>query len=133
MAINTNGLSSKNNNRNNNLTDDSRPKAKVWANIGYTVDTVYDDSGENISRFVSLPVNLAIDTMDQLKINSQNQSYNDFQSARNSLLDQLLEKANELQPGESTIVNLEVQLFRSNQQVEPTSSENNKFALRRSL
>ena len=115
-----------------NQQNEQRPQAKVWANIGYEV-AVTNNEGNEENRFVSLPVNLPIDTMEPVVIRGQNVDYNNFQSARNDLLSALIDAANQLQPGEGKIINLKVQLFKRNEAIEPTKADENPFGLKHSI
>lgn len=107
-----------------------RPKAEFWLNIGYTSD-VEDNDGNKM--FVSLPQGLALDTQEPLKTNSRNSDFAQFQAARNDLLDKLIEHAQNLKPGESTIINLEIQLRRVNEEAAPVDATNNVFTKQLSL
>lgn len=103
-----------------------RPKAEYWLNIGYQSD-VPDDNGD--AMFVSLPQGIPLDTQEHLKTNSSNNKYAAFQSARNDLVDQLVAHAQaSLAPGESTTVQLTVQIRRVKEEAAPINPENNPFA-----
>lgn len=91
----------------------SRPKAQVWMNIGYTVEVPLD-GGAVESRFINLPMGLPLDTMEEVATTSSNEVYAAMQIAKNDLLKQLLTAAAELAPGQERIVNLQVQLRRVN-------------------
>jgi len=101
-----------------------RPKAEYWLNLGYASD-VKDDEGNNL--FISLPQGIPLDTQDHLKTNSRNTDFAQFQAARNDLLDQLIAHAQNLQPGESSVINLQVQLRRVNEEAAPIDPANNSF------
>lgn len=103
-----------------------KPKSQFWLNLGYAVE-YQDAQGEDQERFVSLPMGIALDTMDKVATNSSNQEYAALQSARNNLLEQLMEKAQTLNPGESTEVNLTIQLRRVNDEQAEISAESNPF------
>ncbi len=49
-------------------------------------------------------LNKHMDTMEKLPTNSRNQAYAQFQAARNSLYDQILDAASKLEPGEDMII-----------------------------
>jgi hypothetical protein len=102
-----------------------KPKAKFWINLGYA-SGVMDDEGND--RFVSLPVGIPLDTQDRLPTTSRNKEFAAFQAARNDLLDQLMELAGGLEPGEDCILKLEVQLRRVNDEQPEASISDNKFA-----
>lgn len=101
-----------------------RHKAEFWINLGYTSE-VEDVDGKPM--FVSLPQGIPLDTQEHLKTNSRNDRFAAFQAARNDLLDQLLAHAQNLQPGEDTIINLQVQVRRVNQEQAPIDTERNPF------
>lgn len=120
---------------NNNLTNQTtakntakqdKPKAQFWINLGYGVEYV-DAQGEDQERFISLPMGLALDSMDKVAVNSSNQEYAAMQTARNDLHDQLMAKAQQLNPGEETTVNLTIQLRRVKDDAEPISNDVNPF------
>lgn len=89
-------------------------RSQFWLNVGYSVDVdVETDAGiHSEERFVSLNSGIALDRVQELKTNSSNQEWSMFQSARNELLEQLLEVANALKPGQSQIIDLQVELRR---------------------
>lgn len=110
------------------------PKAKFWLNIGYTASTVVNNpetgEPEQVDRFVSLPVGLAIDTMSPLALgNTSNADWNAFQTARNDLLDQVQNKAMELKAGEECIVKgICIQLRRVAEAVAPVLPTDNQYS-----
>lgn len=102
---------------------DDRPKAEVWINVGYTNDAMLDDQGQ--PYFVSLAQGIPLDTIEPLPTNSRNDKYAAFSDARNNLQEQLAQYAEQLQPGESRTIQLEVQIRRVNAPAAPIDSENN--------
>jgi hypothetical protein len=100
-----------------------QPKAQFWMNVGY-----YAGEGDD-RRFVSLPVGIPLDTQEPLKVSGQNQSYNDFNGARNELLKALVEAAGGLPPGGEDLVNLQIQLRRVNDEVQVATGEANAYSL----
>ena len=109
-----------------NTTKQDKPKAQFWINLGYGVEYV-DAQGEDQERFISLPMGLALDSMEKVAVNSSNQEYAAMQTARNDLHDQLMAKAQQLNPGEETTVNLTIQLRRVKDDAEPISNDVNPF------
>lgn len=89
-------------------------RSQFWLNIGYAVDVdVETDEGVHTeNRFVSLNSGIALDRVQELKANSSNQEWAMFQQARNDLLEQLLDLANTLKPGEAQVIDLQVELRR---------------------
>ena len=89
-------------------------KAAIWLNIGYEVQVATTD-GTLESRFINLPMGLPLDTMEEVKTNSSNDTFAAMQVAKNDLLKQLLAAAADLAPGAERIVNLQVQMRRVNE------------------
>lgn len=116
---------------NNTPEKPTREKATLWLNIGY-VSGVKDEDGTN--RFVSLPLGIPVDSMEALPTNSKNEQYALFQAARNDLLAQIMEVAKDIKPGESKLLNLQIQLRRVADAVEPAVPEaGNPFAAKIAL
>lgn len=110
---------------NNNAQD--KPKAQFWLNIGFTAEgTATEERPEDM--FVSLPTGIPLDTMEKLPTNSSNKEFAELQAARNDLMEQMLEFAKQLQPGESKTFTMEVQLRRVKPETEVKADESNKFA-----
>lgn len=104
----------------NATTKDDRPKAQLWLNIGYDSNEV-DEDGKPI--FIS-PIGVPVDTHKRREPSGKSSKYNDMISAGNELLD-FLEKAGfELEPGEATKVNLQIELRRTAEAVVSTRNEN---------
>jgi hypothetical protein len=108
-----------------------RPKSQFWMNIGYTVQVDVQENGVTTgteSKFVSLPVGIPLDGMQPLPVNSKNEEFAAFQTARNDLLNQLSQVATSLKPGEERIVNLEIQVRRVSAEAAPIPSATNPFS-----
>lgn len=103
----------------------AREKAVLWLNLGYSSGVIDDDGKE---KFVSLPLGIPLDTQEHLPTSSKNADFAKFQAARNNLLDQLMEAAKSLAPGESRVVKLEVQLRRVSAEAGEIPVEGNQFA-----
>ena len=101
-----------------------QPKAQWWLNVGYTAEGA-GDNGED--RFVSLPVGIPLDTQEHVSTNSRNDSYREFMSARNDLLDQVMEVCKTLAPGEDRILNLQIQVRRIAGEQAPVDASENRF------
>ena len=84
-------------------TKTERPKANMWANIGYTAS-----NGE----FVGLPYGIPLDTQNEVEVRGGDQQYVNLMAAKNALLKALIEETAKLEPGESKEVNLVVQISR---------------------
>jgi hypothetical protein len=86
-----------------------RPRAKVWANIGYM-------KGD---RFVNLPLGSPVDTMEPAPVRGQNEDWVTQQSDRNEFLATLQAIGNEMEPGEEReLFNIVVRLRRVNDELE---------------
>lgn len=106
------------------------PKAKFWINIGYDSGVMQED---NTTRFVSLPQGIPVDTQEPVNIKSSNADYSKFQQARNHLLEKVIELGEGLEPGESRMVNLQIQLRRVVDEVEETPEIENEFIAKLAL
>lgn len=96
-----------------------RRMAKYWLNIGYQTDN-------DQYPFVSIPAGIALDTMVRVRVGRN--EFGAFNQARNDLLDQILSAGEELEPGETRIINLQVELRRVQDDVAEAPIENNQFA-----
>jgi hypothetical protein len=81
-----------------------RPKAELWMNIGYSTEIENAETGKVEHRFVSLPRGIPLDTMEKVPTDSRNQLVAAFQGARNDLLEQIMDAAKHLEPGEEKII-----------------------------
>jgi hypothetical protein len=112
-----------------NSKSDNRPKAEFWLNIGYTAEVMVNEEVE--TRFVSLPTGIPLDTQEKLPTNSRNQVFAAFQGARNDLLDQIMDAAKHLEPGEEKIIGeaggLQFQIRRVNGETTQVKTEENPF------
>lgn len=112
---------------------DDRPKAEYWMNIGYATEVAIEGEGETSyeTRFVSLPTGIPLDTQEKLPTTSRNQVFAAFQGARNDLLDQVMEVAKQLEPGEERIIGdtggLQIQIRRVNGEAPQVAKEANPF------
>ena len=91
----------------------ARPTATLWLNIGYEIAVPVSD-GTTETRFINLPMGIALDTMEEVKTTSSNETFAALQIAKNDLLKQLLQAGADLKPGQERIVNLQVQLRKVN-------------------
>lgn len=99
--------------------------AQFWLNIGY--DSGVEEEDGSGTRFVSLPLGIPLDTQAPVPTNSRNPTFAEFQAARNDLLSEIMKVAQSMAPGESQILNLQIQLRRVNDEVETVAPENNRF------
>lgn len=111
-------------------TATDRPKSQFWLNVGYTVPEGAEDGSD---LFINLPYGLPLDDMEPVKTNGQNQHYVLRQHARNDLYKQIMEAANNLQPGQTVNLQLEVQIRRVGEESEAPAPEANPFGMKLSL
>lgn len=99
-----------------------RPKAQVWANIGFMAKIAGKDSaGNDITeeRFIALPLGIPVDNQDQVATSSSNPVTAQQRVLQNALLGKLTDKGLKLNSGEDTIVeNLVIQLRRVNDETD---------------
>ena len=103
-----------------------RPKSRFWINIGYDSGVLDEYTGNN--KFVSLPAGIPLDGQERVNTNSRNAEFAAFQSARNDLLAQIMAVAENLQPGEEKLLQLQVQLRRVNDEAEEIPATENAFS-----
>lgn len=95
--------------------NDERVNAKVWLNIGF-VSEFKDEDGKNI--FISLPKGIALDTMADVKVGNKDSDYNSILQTKNDLKAMLLKAAENMQPGERQVINLQVEIYKVAEPVE---------------
>ena len=103
-----------------------KPKAQFWLNIGYAVEVPTEDGTEE--RFVSLPQGIPLDTQEAVSTKTKNKEWQAFQVARNDLLKQIMTVAEQLEPGEEKLLNLQIQLRRVSDEEEVTEVQGNPYA-----
>lgn len=111
--------------KNNNSAVDDRPKAQYWLNVGYEAPNILE--GEEKARFISLPVGIPLDTMEPAKVSGQNQVWLQQQAARNDLLEQLMEQAQSLAPGETKVLTIQIELRHVAEDAAPVDPAKNVF------
>lgn len=99
-----------------------KPKAQFWLNLGYVANEGTEDE-----KFISLPTGIALDTQEPLQITGNSEDFRAMRSAQNDLLEQLIEYAQNLEPGEEGIIQLQVQLRRVKAPAEAIASDENKY------
>lgn len=100
-----------------------KPKAQFWLNIGYVANEGTEDA-----KFISLPTGIPLDTQEALPTNSSNEDFRAMRCAQNDLLEQLIEYAQGLEPGEEGLISLQVQLRRVKAPAEDIKPDENKYA-----
>lgn len=105
-----------------------KPKAQVWMNIGYEIDSS-DKDGNAIVEFIALPGGIALDTMEKLPANQRDAYFQKKQQASNVLLDKVLAMAGTLKPGEEKIIgargSLQIQIRRIKAEAEIVDQASN--------
>jgi hypothetical protein len=100
------------------------PKANVWVNIGYA-------TGDETYPFVSLPMGIALDTMEELPLKG-NSEFREFTQARNDLLQQIKSGSVSIAPGEAMLMDigggLTLQIRRVSDEQVAAPIEGNRFA-----
>jgi len=105
---------------------EQRAKAALWLNIGYNIEVETSEGKE--TRFVSLPFGLPVDTQEPVATNSSSEVFAALQAAKNDLLQQIIAAGMAMKPGESKLVNLQVEMRRVNDaQPVVTHPEQNPF------
>lgn len=102
------GSSSGTNQKINPKTGRPYDKAKVWLNIGITIQVPNED-GELVDKFVSLPMGLALDNMDPIETKpSDTPEWVEEVRMRNLLLSVLKAetRSDKLAPGQTAMLNL---------------------------
>lgn len=92
-----------------------RPDAQTWMNIGYETED---------GKFVNLPLGIAIDTMEPVAVRGQDDEWIALQTARNELLKAVQAAGDDLAPGATITLNLQVQVRRVNDKKEIATDEN---------
>lgn len=108
-----------------------RPKSQFWINVGYNVEVPVVQDGQPAgveNRFVSLPVGLPLDIAQKTSIKGHDAEFVAIQTARNELLEQLLEFAEKLAPGETKDIDLVIQLRRVNGEAPVIKTSDNPFS-----
>ena len=133
MAIDFDKLSFGKKETGSTQSKETQQKAEFWLNIGYGVEVPVEGGGTE-ERFVSLPQGIPLDTQEHVAVKGKNVEWKAFQAARNGLLDQIMAVAQQLEPGEDRILNLQIQLRRVNADTEETvDASTNPFAMQLKL
>lgn len=100
-----------NKNQQTNASANEKAKAQVWLNIGIEPKGLVNEDGTPV--FITLPYNLALDTMPDCNINSTNKEFAIRQNSKNQLKALLIETGMKLEPGESREVHLVCKVYRA--------------------
>ena len=105
-------------------TQEDRPKAKFWANVGYPVPEMFEEDGSPV--FVSTPIGIPLDNPAKNKKASGNSLFAQKMAAGEALRQKLLQQCMELAPGETKIIGngpLYLQLRHAKDEVVPSVDE----------
>lgn len=92
---------------------EEKVKSQLWVNVGYSIEV----EGEQV--FVSIPMGIPVDSIKELPINTRNAEFNMLNQARNQLLADIVAASEDLESGESHVLELEVQLRRIDKEPDP--------------
>ena len=92
---------------------EEKVKSQLWINVGYSIEV----EGESV--FVSIPMGIPVDSVKELPTNTRNTEFNMLNQARNQLLADITSAAEDLEAGESHVLELEVQLRRIDKEPDP--------------
>ena len=101
---------------------EEKVKSQLWINVGYSIEV----EGEQV--FVSIPMGIPVDSIKELPTNTRNAEFNMLNQARNQLLADITAASEDLESGESHVLELEVQLRRIDKEADPLpATSNNPF------
>lgn len=103
---------------------EEKVKSQLWVNVGYSIEV----NGEQV--FVSIPMGIPVDSVKELPTNTRNTDFNLLNQARNQLLADIASASEDLESGESHVLELEVQLRRIDKEVDPLPAGSNNPFLR---
>ena len=92
---------------------EEKVKSQLWVNVGYSIEV----EGEQV--FVSIPMGIPVDSIKELPTNTRNAEFNMLNQARNQLLADIVAASEDLESGESHVLELEVQLRRIDKEPDP--------------
>ena len=111
--------------------NEERPQSEIWLNVGVMVSTVNPDTGETEQELLTLPVNLAIDTMKKREIptrkptTAKGKQFRDRAIASNQLLEYIQKASANLEPGATlTLDGFTLQLQRVNEKEDELAGTN---------
>lgn len=111
-----------------NSAPSEKPKAQVWLNVGYEVNTT-DQQGDPTTEFVALSQGIPLDTIEKEETNHTNPFFQKKARARNNLLEQVMGIAATLKPGEEKIYgargSLQIQIRRIKEAAAPVADDQN--------
>ena len=103
-------------------TADERPQSEIWLNVGVMMKVIDPETGDEVEELLTLPVNLAIDTMKKREIptrkptTAKGKQFRDRAIASNQLLEYIQKASANLEPGATlTLDGFTLQLQRVNE------------------
>ena len=101
---------------------DERPQSEIWLNVGVMMKVIDPETGDEVEELLTLPVNLAIDTMKKREIptrkptTAKGKQFRDRAIASNQLLEYIQKASANLEPGATlTLDGFTLQLQRVNE------------------
>jgi len=105
-----------------------RPEAHLWLNIGVEVDVPTADGEGTEKKFISFPVNLALDTMEPMVARGNNKAWNEQVAVKNKLLKFAQNTAQACEPGTGEILeNIKVQAYKKATPSAPVADAENSL------
>ena len=104
---------------------EEKVKSQLWVNVGYSIEV------DGVNVFVSIPMGIPVDSIKELPTNTRNAEFNLLNQARNQLLADITAGSEDLEPGESHVLELEVQLRRIDKEVDPLPAGSSNPFLRK--
>ena len=92
---------------------EEKVKSQLWVNVGYTQVV------NGVDVFVSVPMGIPLESVKELVTNTRNVEFNQLNQARNQLLADILAASEDLEAGESHVLELEVQVRRIDKEPDP--------------
>lgn len=104
---------------------EEKVKSQLWVNVGYSIEV------DGVNVFVSIPMGIPVDSIKELPTNTRNAEFNLLNQARNQLLADITAGSEDLEAGESHVLELEVQLRRIDKEVDPLPAGSSNPFLRK--
>ena len=109
-------------------TAEERPQSEIWLNVGVMMKVIDPETGDEVEELLTLPVNLAIDTMKKREIptrkptTAKGKQFRDRAIASNQLLEYIQKASANLEPGATlTLDGFTLQLQRVNEKEDETA------------
>ena len=113
------------------MTTTPKVPAKYWLNFGYLQDIENPTTGEIVPTFVAMPGGIPLDTVKRIDVTKGTKYYVALGTARNQLLDDILEACSHMTPGEDKYIGeaggLQFQLHMVKDEAETVPENENPF------